>query len=158
MRYTWIWILALILGDLERNLPPHLENGDNDSDGTGGVSSVQSLSRVQLFATPWTAARQASCPSPAPRVHQVSEAIQPFHPVIPFSSHLQSFPASGSFPVSQFFTSGGQSIGVSALALVLKYLGLISFRTDWLDLLAVQWAGGLWELRWVNVNKLCLVY
>ena len=39
--------------------------------------------------------------------------------VIPFSSHLQSFPASGSFHMSQFFTSGGQSIGVSASASVL---------------------------------------
>ena len=39
--------------------------------------------------------------------------------VIPFSSHLQSFPASGSFPVSQFFPSGGQSIGVSASTSVL---------------------------------------
>ena len=39
--------------------------------------------------------------------------------VIPFSSRLQSFPASGSFPMSQFFTSGGQSIGVSAWASVL---------------------------------------
>ena len=39
--------------------------------------------------------------------------------VFPFSSHLQSFPASGSFPVSQFFTSGGQSVGASALASVL---------------------------------------
>ena len=52
-------------------------------------------------------------------VHQVSDAIQPSHPVVPFSSHLQSFPASGCFPVSQFFASGGQSIGVSASASVL---------------------------------------
>ena len=52
-------------------------------------------------------------------VYQVGDAIQPFHPVVPFSSRLQSFPASGSFPVSQLFTSGGQSIGVSALASVL---------------------------------------
>ena len=60
--------------------------------------------------------------------------------VIPFSSSLQTFPASGSFPMSQFFTSGGQSIGVSALASVLpmNIQGLISFRIDWLDLLAVQ--------------------
>ena len=54
-------------------------------------------------------------------VHQVGDAIQPCHPTIsssdiPFSSHLQSFPASGSFPVSQFFASGGQSYGVSASA------------------------------------------
>ena len=47
-------------------------------------------------------------------VHWVGDAIQPSHPVVPFSSHLQSFPASGSSPVSQLFASGGQSIGVSA--------------------------------------------
>ena len=51
---------------------------------------------------------------------------------------LQSFPASGSFPVNQFFASGGQSIDVSALASVLEYSGLISFRINWFDLLAVQ--------------------
>ena len=50
--------------------------------------------------------------------HRVGDAIQPSHPVIPFSC-LQSFPASWSFPVSQFFTSGGQSIRVSASASVL---------------------------------------
>ena len=54
------------------------------------------------------------------RVHWVGDAIQPSHPsVIPFSSCLQSFPASGPFLVSQFFTSGGQSIGASALISVL---------------------------------------
>ena len=51
-------------------------------------------------------------------VHRVSGAIQPSHPVVPFS-RLQPFPASGSFPMSRFFTSGGQSIGVSASASVL---------------------------------------
>ena len=51
--------------------------------------------------------------------HRVCDAIQPPHPLIPFSSHLQSFPASGSFPMSQFFASGGQSVGVSASASVL---------------------------------------
>jgi len=63
------------------------------------------------------------CPSPAPRAYSNS---CPFcwwcHPtispsVVPFSSHLQSFPASGSFPRSQFFTSGGQSIRASASVL-----------------------------------------
>ena len=53
-------------------------------------------------------------------VHWVGDAIQPSHPVIPFSSHLQSFIASGSFPISQFFTIGGQRIGVSASASVLS--------------------------------------
>ena len=60
--------------------------------------------------------------------------------VVPFYSCLQSFPASGSFPVSQFFTWGGQSIAVSASASVISMntQGLISFRMDWLNLLAVQ--------------------
>ena len=58
----------------------------------------------------------------------------------PFSSCLQSFPASGSFPVSQFFTSGGQSIEASASASVLSMniQSFISFRIGWFDLLAVQ--------------------
>ena len=50
-------------------------------------------------------------------VHPVGDAIQPSH--LSFSSCLQSFPASGSFPMSQFFTSGGWSIGASASASVL---------------------------------------
>ena len=60
------------------------------------------------------------CPSPIPRVHpNPSPSSRWCHPtilssVVPFSSCPQSYPASGSFPVSQFFTSGGQSIGVSA--------------------------------------------
>ena len=49
-------------------------------------------------------------------VHWVNDAIQPSHPVTPFSFCLQSFPASGSFPVNQLFTSGSQSIGTSASA------------------------------------------
>ena len=65
------------------------------------------------------------CPSPPPGVHSNSCALSQWcHPTIssslvPFSSCLQSFPASGSFQMSQFFASGGQSIGVSALTLVL---------------------------------------
>ena len=52
-------------------------------------------------------------------IRRVHDAIQPSHPVVPFSSHLQSFPASGCFPVSQFFVSIGQSIVVSASTSVL---------------------------------------
>ena len=76
-------------------------------------------------ATPWTAARQASCPSPTPGAYRNSCLLSRWcHPtisssVVPLSSCLQSFPASGSFPRSQFFVSGGQSIGVSASASVL---------------------------------------
>ena len=72
-------------------------------------------------------------------VHWVGDAIQPSHPLSsPSPSSLQSFPASGSFQMSQLFTSGGQSIGVSASASVIPNSGLISFRMDWLDLLVVQ--------------------
>ena len=49
--------------------------------------------------------------------HRVSDDIQPSYPLIPFSSCLQSFPASGSFQMSQFLPSGGQSIGASASVL-----------------------------------------
>ena len=87
------------------------------------------------------------CPSPTPRACSNScPSSQWCHPtispsVIPFSSSLQSFPESGAFPMSQFFASGGQSIGVSASASVLpmNIPGLIYFRIDWLDILAVQW-------------------
>ena len=57
--------------------------------------------------------------------------------VIPFSSRLQSFPVSGSFPMSWLFTSGGWSFSFS-ISSSNEYAGLISFRMDWLDLLAVQ--------------------
>ena len=65
------------------------------------------------------------CPSPTPRVHSNSCPLSPWcHPftsslVVPFSSCPQSLPASGSFPMSQLFTWGGQSTGISALASVL---------------------------------------
>ena len=83
------------------------------------------------------------CPSPMPRVYSNSCPLSWWcHPtisssVIPFSSFLQSFPASGFFPMSQFFASGDQSIRVSASASVLQMniqgdfpLGL----TDWISL------------------------
>ena len=79
-----------------------------------GLSSVQSLSRVWLFATPWTAACQSSLSITTPKpCSNLCPSSQWCHPtisssVIPFSSCLQSFPASGSFPVSQFFESGSK--------------------------------------------------
>ena len=68
---------------------------------------------------------RSPCPSPSPRVHSDSRPLSPWcHPaisssVVPFSSCPQSLPASESFPMSQFFASGGQSIGVSASTSVL---------------------------------------
>ena len=85
-------------------------------------SSVQSLSRIRLYATPWIAARQASLSITIFRVHSdPCPSSQWCHPaisssVVPFSSCPQSLPASGSFPMSQLFAWGGQSTGVSALA------------------------------------------
>ena len=90
-----------------------------------GNSSVQSLSCVHLFANPMEAAPRLPCPSPTHRACSNSRPLSRWcHPTIsssvaPFSSHLQFFPVLGSFLVSQFFTSGGQSIGVSASASVL---------------------------------------
>ena len=75
-------------------------------------------------------------------VHRVSDAIQPSHSLS--SPSLPTFSLSqhqGLFPVSQFFASGGQSIGVSASASVSpsnEYSGLISFRMDWFKLFAIQ--------------------
>jgi len=76
----------------------------------------------QLFATPWMQHARRPCPSPITRVYSNScPSSRWCHPtisssVVPFSSHLQSFPASGSFPMSQFFESGGQIIRVSTSA------------------------------------------
>ena len=85
--------------------------------------SVQSLGRVWLFATPRTAALQASLSItnfqsiPTPRCWWCHPAIS--SSVVSFSSCSQSLTASGSFPMSQLSTSGGQSIGVSASTSVL---------------------------------------
>ena len=102
-------------------------------------SPVQSLSHVQFFATPWTAARLSitNCQSllnlMSIKLVMRSNHLILCHPLL----LLQSFPASGSFPMSQFFETAGQSIGVSASASN-EYSGLISFRMDWFDLHTVQ--------------------
>ena len=107
-------------------------------------SSVQLLSCVQLFATPWTAAHQASlsiinsgaCSNSCPSSQWCHPTIS--SSVIPFSSCLQSFPASGSFPMNQFFTSGGQSVGASASVLWMNIQDWFPLGLDLFDLLAVQ--------------------
>ena len=86
------------------------------------------------------------CPSPSPGVHSDSRPSSPWcHPaisssVVPFSSCPQSLPASESFPVSQLFSWGGQKYWSFSFSIIpcKEIPGLISFRTDWLDLLAVQ--------------------
>ena len=88
-------------------------------------SSVQLLSHVWLFVTPWITARQVSLSITKPRV-LLNSCLSSWwcHPaiwssVVPFCSCPQSLPASESFPMSHLFACGGLSIGVSALASVL---------------------------------------
>ena len=95
------------------------------------------------YVTPSQHARPP-CLSPTPRVHPNPRPLSHWcHPTISFSvvpfSCRQSFPASESFPMSQLFASGGRSPGVSASTSVhpMNNQELISFRMDWLDLLAV---------------------
>ena len=85
------------------------------------------------------------CPSPNPGAYSNSCPscwwchLTISSSVVPFASLLQSFPASGSFPMSQLFTSGGQNWSFSFnISPSNEYSGLISFRMDWLDLLVVQ--------------------
>ena len=109
--------------------------------------SVQSLSHVPMqphgpqHASP-------PCPSPTPRVYSNSCPFSWWcHPtisssVVPFSSHLQSFPASGSFQTSQFFTSmGGQSIGVSTSTSVLPLNIQDWFHLGWTGWISLQSKG-----------------
>ena len=89
------------------------------------VSSVQLLSHVHSLRPHGLQHTRTPCPLATPGFYSNSCPLSRWrHPtisssIIPFSSCLQSFPASGSFPMSQFFPSGGQSTGVSASASVL---------------------------------------
>ena len=104
------------------------------------ISSVQSLRCVWLLVAPWTAAHQASLAITTPRACSNSCPLSQWchlaisSSVIPFSSCLQSIPVSGSFPMNQFFTSGGQNIGISASASVLP----MNIQ-DWFPLGLIGW-------------------
>ena len=107
-------------------------------------SSIHSLSCVWLFVTPWTAAWQDSLSiTNSWSLFKLMSITWWCHPtisssIIPFSSCLPSFPASGSFPRSQFFASGGQSIEASASASVLPMNIQDWFPLELTDLLGVQ--------------------
>ena len=109
------------------------------------------------------------CPSPTPRACSNSCPLSQWcHPIIsssvvPFSSHLQSFSASGSFQMSQFFPSGGQSIGVSASASVLlmniqNSSELISFRMDWWSPRDSQESSPTPQFKSINSSVLSFLY
>ena len=106
------------------------------------INSVQLLSCVHFFVTPWTAAYQASlfitCSRSLANLCPLSWWCHPTisSSIVPFSSHPQFFPASGSFQMSQFFTSGGQSMQFWLQHQSFQeYSGLISFRmSHWISL------------------------
>ena len=132
-----------------KSCPSHLDSVDCSTPSLEcfpviQFSSVQSLSRDSLRPHESQHARPP-CPSLSPKVCSNSRPLSRWcHPTIsssvgPFSSCPQSFPASRSFPMSWFFTAGGQSIRASRFSISPsnEYSRLISFRMGWFDL-AVQ--------------------
>ena len=129
--------------------------------------SVQSLTRV----IPWTAAHQASLSITNSwsllKLKSIESVILSNHltspSAVPFSSHLQSLPASGSFPISQLFVSGGQSIGVSASASVLPMNIQDWFPLRWTGWISLQ-SKGLWvifpipQFKSINSSALSFLY
>ena len=93
---------------------------------------------LQHIRLPWPSLSPGVCENSYPLSQWCYPTIS--CSVVPFSSCLQSFPASGSSPMSQLFASGGQSTGASASAslLPMNIQGLICFKMDWFDLLAFQ--------------------
>ena len=110
-------------------------------------SSVQSLSRVWLFATPWITARQASLSitnsRSSLRLTSIESVIPSSHFLLccPLSSCPQFLPASDSFPMSQFFSWGDQSTGVSALASVLPKNTQDLSPSEWTGWISLQSKG-----------------
>ena len=104
------------------------------------------------------------CLSPTPRAYSNScPSRQWYHPtilpsVVPFFSCPQSFPASGSFPISQFFTSGGQSIGVSASASVLPMNIQDWFPLGWTGWISLQSHGTVKSLLQHHSSKASILW
>ena len=151
-RYNLIWSIRLIL------FLGSITNKNKKIQGYDYVFLwilIESISSVQFTRSVvsdslWPHGLQHArlpCPSPTPGVYPNSSPLSWwYHPtisssVIPLSSCLQSFPASGSFPMSQLFASGGHSIGVSALASVLP-----KNTQDW----SLEWTG------WISLQSMGL--
>ena len=118
-----------------------------DYTGTSSVSLVQSLSRIRLFATPWTVAHKSSVSITSSWSLLKLISIEPMMPsnhlilCRPFFSCPQSFPASGSFQMSQLFALGCQSIEVSASASVLPMNIQDWFPLGWTGWISLQSKG-----------------
>ena len=129
--------------------------------GQGKFSSVK-FSHSVVSDSLWPHGLQHTrppCPSPTAGVYSNScPLVQWCHPtissfVIPLSSHLQSFPASGSFPMNQFFTSGSPSIGVSASASVLPMNIQDWFPLGWTGWISLQSKGLSRKLKIFNLRS-----
>ena len=127
---------------------PALEGRFFTTSGTCQYSVQFSLSVVSHSLPPHGLQHaRPPCPSPTPGVYSNScPSSRWCNPtisssVIPFSSHLQSFPESGCFPMSYFFTSGGQSIGISASASVLPMNTQDWFPLGWTGWISLQSKG-----------------
>ena len=139
--WNWSWkiynICDLLIASIIFNVFTHSALFD--------FSSVQSLSHVWVFETPWTAAHQASLSitnsRSSPKFMCIELVIPSSHLILccPLLLLLPILPASGSFPMSQLFTWGGQSIGISASASVLP----INIQ-DWSPL---RWTG------WISLQS-----
>ena len=137
--------------------------------GLHQLSSVQSLSCVQLFAAPWTAAHQASLSFTISQTWSNSCPLSWWcHPsisssVIPFSSCLQSSAASWSFPVSQFFTSGGLQHQLQLQHQSFQWIFRTEFPQDWLVWSPCcprdyQESSSAAQFKSINSSVLCLLY
>ena len=113
---------------------------------TSSIQFIRSIMSNSLWPHGLQHAR-LTCPSPTPRAYSNARPLSRWcHPtssssVVPFSSCLQSFPASGSFPMNQFFASGGHSIGVSASASVLQVNIQDWFPLGWTGWISLQSKG-----------------
>ena len=138
----WSWLLLEVtlhspmpgIGNRLRAAPSWKQPVPPGESINGAVVVFQLLCCVRLFATPWTAALQAPLSSTSPRVCSDSCPLsQRCHPitlssVAPSSSCPRSFPASGSFPVSQVFASGGHRFGASASVVPMDIQGWFTFE------------------------------
>ena len=154
LNLPWVYMCSPSWTTLPLPSPSHPSGSSQCTSAKHPISSVQ-FSRSVVSDSLWPHESQHTrppCPSPTPGVHSDScPSSQWCHPaisssVIPFSSYPQSLPASESFPISQLFSWGGQSTGVSALASFLpkntqgwppsEWTGWMHFKMDWF--LAVQ--------------------
>ena len=142
--YLWICLLAKIY------LGPQSQNSGHLHDHSQTCQSVREFSHSVVSDSLWPHGPQhprPPCPSPTPGVYANScPSSRWCHPtissfVVPFSSCLQSFPASGSFQISQLFTSGGQNIGVSASTSVLPMNTQYWYPLGWTGWISLQSKG-----------------